>query len=122
MENTKQQVDKTQDGKEIITTEHADGRKDVTIKVNMLNVKENDPATLKAKKHIEDVIIPELANQKVLVIVVHKPDNIFAQKLVKATDVRVFAEAAVKMHGGKPEDYVIVEHNVTNNTVQVSSL
>lgn len=125
----------TFEGKEIVETEHNDGRKDVTIKVNMLNVKESDPATLKAKKHIEDVIIPELANQKVLVVVIHKPTNEHAERIVKATQVRAYATAVFdsfnkrlcekhKMEGleAPSTEFVIVEHNMTNNTVTVSSL
>jgi len=112
----------TPDGKVITKTTHEDGRKDVNIQVNMLDVKETDEATLKAKEHIEKNVIPQLANADVLVVVVHKPTNVFSQRVVKAPHIRKFAEVAVKSHGKPQEEYVIVEHHITNGTVNVSTL
>jgi len=132
-------VQATPEGKVITTTKHPDGRRDVHIEVNMLDVKDNDPATLAAKDVIEKKIIPELANADVLVVVVHKPTNTEAHKMVKLPHVRAFAEAAIKFHLSSlnkvpvedmgifyalPElkDYAIVEHHITNGTVKISTL
>lgn len=112
----------TTDGKVITKTEHPDGRKDVHIEVNSLNVKEDDPATLKAKEVIEKEVIPKLADALVLVVVIHKPTNEHAERIVKVPMVRKFAEAIITARGGEPSEYVIVEHHLTNGTVIVSTL
>ena len=126
----------TDDGKVIETKEHASGRKDVTIGVKMLDVKEGTEAGKKAKAHIEDVVIPALADQDVLVVVLHKPTNEHAERIVKVSHVRAYAEAVVKAHIGHVEEdyaqvfytfpelkeFVIIEHNIKNNTVTISTL
>lgn len=113
------------------TTEHPSGRKDVRIEVDMLDVNATDEATTKAKEVIEGTIFPKLANAKVLVVVIHKPTNQHAQQIVKAHEVRKYAEAAVKAHIDAAlrgddryhkSEYVIVEHHIDNGTVQVTTL
>lgn len=125
----------TEDGKSIETKTHPDGRKDVTIGVQMLDVKEDTEAGKKAKEHIEDVVIPALADQDVLVVILHKPTNQHAERIVKAPHVRAFAQATVtafnealsKKHGiagmeSPSDEFVVIEHNIKNNTVTVSTL
>lgn len=124
-----------EDGKSVETTEHPSGRKDVNIGVQMLDVNATDEETAKAKEHIEDVVIPALADADVLVVILHKPTNQHAERIVKAPHVRAYAQATVKAfnealskkHGiegmeSPTEEFVIIEHHITNNTVTVSTL
>lgn len=112
----------SQSPKHIETKEYPDGRKDVHIGVNMLDVNEKDPATLKAKEVIENEVLPKLSEADVLVVVVHKPTNEHAEKVVKLPHVRAYAEACVKAHGGASSEFVVVEHHITNGTVKVTTL
>lgn len=122
-----QEQEHRQEGKVITTKEHEGGRKDVHIEVNMLDVKENDPATQAAKEVIERDILPKLADADVLAIVIHKPTNQHTQRIVKLPQVRKFAEVAVasfrnQIIDAKDEDFCVVQHHITNNTVQVTTL
>lgn len=124
-----------QEGKSITTTEHPSGRKDVHIEVKMLDVKEKDPATLKAKEVIEKEVLPALAAADVLVILVHTPTREHAEQVVKLPQVRAFAMAAVKAFNQQLvkkhaiegmeaplSEFLVVEHHITNGTVKVTSL
>lgn len=110
----------------IATKEHADGRKDVTISVNKLDIEPKDKATAEAKEIIEKKVLPKLAETPVLVVVVHKPTNQGAHKVVPLKHVRAFAEAAIRKFVGSDDipvdDFVIVEHHLENGKVQVSTL
>jgi len=112
------------------TQNHPDGRKDVTIQVNTLNVDENTPEGKKAKEVIENEIIPALANKRVLTVVVHKPSNISTSQTVKLPQVKQYARAAIanfpQPEEGRPvdvADFVIVEVNIDDsNLVRVSTI
>lgn len=116
-----------QEGKDITTTEHASGRKDVHIEVSMLDVKESDEATTNAKKVIEEKVLPKLADKDVLVIVIHRKTNDHAERVVKLPHVRAYAEAVLKSYRerdqyAQPEDFIVVEHNLTDQNVRVTTL
>lgn len=116
-----------QEGKDITTTEHPSGRKDVHIEVSMLDVKETDEATTKAKQVIEEKVLPKLADADVLVIVVHKHSHEHAERVVKLPHVRAYAEAVLKSYRerdpyAQADDFIVVEHHITNNSVKVSTL
>jgi hypothetical protein len=117
--------------KEIHTIEHPDGRKDVNIQVNRLDVDVHDEATRHAKDVIENQILPELAKSPVVVIVLHKPTNASAYKVVRLCDVRKYAETAVDVfmktqataeNMGRVEDFVIIEYHIKHNEIKISSL
>ena len=125
----------TPDGKIIEDTVHEDGRKDVKIHVPLLDVNGKDPATAKAKKHIEGKVFKKLAKQKVLVVVIHKPTNTHAEVITTVDRVRHYAEDLVaaynrslsKKHGqagleAPKEEFVVVEHHLTNNGVKLTTL
>jgi hypothetical protein len=112
----------TDDEKIIEHKQHKDGRKDVKIHVKRLDVNPKDEAGKKAKKHIEDVVFPALAERMVLVVVIHKPTNDHAERIVKAANVRSYAEAVVKAHVSPSDEFVIVEHELKAGTVRVSTL
>lgn len=112
----------TDDGKVIENTQRKDGGKDVKIHVKRLDVNPKDEGGKKAKAHIENVIFPKLAEQMVLVVVIHKPSNAHAERIVKTANVRKYSEAVVKAHGAAPEEFVVVEHNLKQGTVTVSTL
>ena len=82
--------------KQIETKEHTDGRKDVHIAVHKLDIEDQDTDTIVAKKAIENQVFARLADQKVLVIILHKPTNREAHHVVQPQNVRTFAEAAVR--------------------------
>lgn len=116
----------------IATKEHADGRKDVTISVNKLDIDPQDKETAEAKEIIEKKVLPKLAETPVLAVVVHKTTNQGAHKVVPLKHVRAFAEAAVKkflnlemdeaLTSEVSEDFVIIEHHLENGKVQISTL
>lgn len=114
--------------KEIKVTEHPDGRKDVKISVNRLDVDAQDQATKDAKEVIENKVLPKLAETPVLVILIHKPTGNFASKYVALKHVRAFAEAAIeklKKDSDDPIyvcDMIIVEHHLQNGQVKVTTL
>lgn len=117
--------------KQIDVTEHEDGRKDVNIQVNRLDVDVHDEATRHAKDVIENQILPELAKSPVVVIVLHKPTNASAYKVVRLCDVRKYAETAVDVfmktqataeNMGRVEDFVIIEYHIKHNEIKISSL
>lgn len=114
--------------KEIDTHEREGGR-DVIIKVNRLDINPKDEATKRAVDVIEDKILPKLAEQPVLVVVVHKPSNKMSHKIVKLKQVRAYAEAAIDKflpddgtYYTRLDEFVVVEHHLTNGTVKLSTL
>lgn len=122
-------IAETKAGKRIDVTKHEGGRQDVKVHVNTLDVKEKDPATLKAKEHIEKVVIPELANRKVIVTMLHKPSQDHFTFECTVALVRANAEVAVKKHSQScgftainKDDYCLIEHNVKHKEVKVTSL
>ena len=104
-------------GKRIQTMEHADGRKDVTVEVNTLDVNPEDEATAKAKQVIEEQILPAVANQPILVTVIYKPTNDNATFTCARKDVRKNAEELVKLRGGDLEQYILVQNDGVAVTV-----
>ena len=109
-------------------TAHEDGRKDVKIEVNTLDVETKDEITQQAKEYIEKEVIPVLAAQKVHVIVVHKPTHMTAASHVERRYVQNFASEAMKrfpkQEGGlvsTVDDFLIIEIDGTGNVV-ISSL
>lgn len=115
--------------KHIETTEHPDGRKDVTITVHTLDVDLNDPSNVEAKEYIEKNVLPKLAAQKVMVTLIHKPTNDSFTFISPLANVRKNAEISVKEHamnkninGGEPilADYCLVQND--GESVKVTSL
>jgi len=115
-------VETTDDGKRIEKTEHSDGRKDVKINVKRLDVNPTDEGGKKAKAMIEDKIFSALAERMVLVVVLHKPTNDHSSRIVKAANVRKFAEAAIKEAPYPNDEFVIVEHELKAGAVRVTTL
>lgn len=117
----------TTDGKVITKTEHPDGRKDVTIGINMLDVKATDEETAQAKKVIEEDILPNMQASMVMVVVIHKPSNQSTSNKVSLPRVREFAEAAVRqfrsMVTDAPDsDFIVVEVHEGSMLTRVSTL
>lgn len=104
-------------GKRIETVEHSDGRKDVTVEVNTLDVEPKDEATAKAKQVIEEVILPAVANTIITVTVIYKPTNDHATFKCARKDVRKNAEELVKVRGGELADFILVQNDGENVTV-----
>ena len=120
--------DTTDDGKVIENKQHPDGRKDVTVQVNRLNVKETDPATMAAKEVIEKKILPELANQKVTCTLIHKPTNDHFSFVTSRKNIRANTDVSLKAHAQKMgvtginrEEYCVVE-NDGDGHITVSSV
>lgn len=114
-------------GKRITTTEHPDGRKDVHIEVNMLDVKENDQETLKAKEVIERDILPNIKASMVRVVVIHRHSTKSTSHTVPLPQVRAYATAAVNQFKvgdptAKDEDFIVVEVHEGSLLTRVSTL
>ena len=116
------------DGKEVKKTHHADGRKDVRIEVNMLDVNENDPATKKAKEVIEKEVIPKLANKVVTAVLVHTPTHLSTSTKIKLPRVREWAEFAIgtlksgAIANPRKEDFIVVEVDHDTGDARVTKL
>lgn len=102
------------------TIKHEDGRQDVVIQVNKLNIDDTTKEGQEAKRVIEEKIIPELANRIVIVTVIEKSTGEFTSCKIKLPQVRQWAEAVVKSKGGELKDFFIVEHE--GEQVRVSTL
>lgn len=115
------QQEKIVDGKTITTTEHEDGRKDVHIEVQSLDVDLSDPSNVAAKKVIEEQVIPTLANKKILVTLIHKPTNEHVNYIAFLPKVR---ENALKFIAEREDQmldhYCLVQND--NGEVTVTSL
>ena len=89
-------VAETDKGKRFDFTEHEDGRKDVTVHLNKLDIVPKDAEEAHVKQVIEDAVLPRMEAAMVHVVVVHKPSNKSASKAVPLPQVRAYAEACVK--------------------------
>lgn len=118
-----------EDGKEVITTKHEDGRQDVEIKVNRLNIENRTPEDTIA----EEAIIKAMSKKMVRVIVVHKPTNDSthfecplplvrkrAEEVVQAYNKMLAEKLGVAGAEAPKSEFVVVE--VDGAIVRVSSL
>lgn len=122
-----QEQETSPDGKIITKTTHPDGRKDVHIEVNMLDVKDTDPATLAAKEVIEDKILPNLKASMVQVVVIHRASVQSTSNLVPLPHVRKYAETAVAQFramvpDARDEDFIVVEVHEGSMLTRVTTL
>lgn len=113
----------TEDGKVIEETIKEDGTKSVKISVNTLNIKETDEESLKAKKAIEESVLPQLGVREVTVTVIYKPTNQFVSSKINLGYFQAFVKACYEgfPDGVKAqEDFAVVVHD--GDSVQVVSL
>lgn len=119
--------------KEFTETLHADGRKDVVVQVNALDVEETDEATQRAKEAIEKEVFPRLANAEVVVTVIYRhpmqDGYLFStKKTVKVPHVRKYAESCVQafiekfVPEAKPVDFIVIEYYKTTDEVKITTL
>lgn len=108
---------KTEAGKTIKMTKHEDGRQDVTVEVNSIDVNPQDESTAKAKEVIDTRVLPAIADALIVVTVIHKPTNDHATFRCKRKDVRQNAEELVKVRGGELAEYCLVQNDGENVTV-----
>jgi len=108
---------------EIENIDHGDGRKSVKVHVNKLDVKVDDTITEQAKKFIEEEVLPILGDERVHVIIVHKPTNMSTSSQVERKYVKNYAIAAISgfpVKEGvekKDEDFILIETDQAGNTV-----
>lgn len=113
----------TEDGKVIEETIKEDGTKSVKISVNTLNIKETDEESLRAKKAIEESVLPQLGVREVTVTVIYKPTNQFVSSKINLGYFQAFTKACYESFpdGVKAqEDFAVVVHD--GDSVQVVSL
>lgn len=105
-------------GKRIETHEHADGRKDVTVEVNTIDVEVKDAATAEAKRVIEEEILPAVAHAQILLTIIHKPTNESCSLICFRKNVRDYAMKVVAAREDQNLDhYCLVEHDGESVTV-----
>jgi len=124
---------KEEDGKETITTKHEDGRQDVKITVNRLDLKDPTPED----KIAEEKIIDALSNTKVGVLVIHAQtrQNIYFtcpipsvrknSQMVIDNFLTAYPEYRMKaeLNGEKVEDqFIIIESAVVTEPPKVTKL
>jgi hypothetical protein len=119
-------VEDAGDGKLTVTTSHEDGRQDVEIQVQRLDIENRTPEDTAA----EAAILGAMSKKIVRVVVLHKPSNEFASFNSPLPEVRARAEGVVKKHMGWQEgdvfytktngDYAIIEYDA--DQVRVSKL
>ena len=106
---------------EIENIDHGDGRKSVKVHVNKLDVNEKDTITAQAKKFIEEEVLPTLGEQRVHVVIVHKPTNMSTSSQVERKYVKNYAIAAISgfpVKDGmekKNEDFIVIETDQDGN-------
>lgn len=108
---------KTEAGKTIKMTKHEDGRQDVTVEVNSIDVSPQDESTAMAKEVIDTKILPAITDAIIVVTVIHKPTNDHATFRCKRKDVRQNAEDLIKVRGGDFSEYCVVQNDGTDVTV-----
>jgi|WetSurMetagenome_2_1015567.scaffolds.fasta_scaffold960223_1 hypothetical protein len=93
-------------------TVHEDGRKDVTISVNMVEVpKDADEATRKASDVINNEIIPALANEMFHVVLHHKPTGEYVQATLARKDMNPWVKSCIhKFYERKMQGYHITKY------------
>lgn len=116
---------------QIEETVHEDGRKDVTIHVNRIEVPADaDEATKKAAQVINDEIIPALANEVFHVVLHHKPTGEYVQATLPRkelnpwvkTCIHKFYERKIKgYHITKYEDFTMVTYSVRDGHATVET-
>lgn len=93
------------DGKTTVTTKHEDGRQDVEIKVNRLDLKDPTPEDLIA----EEKIIDAMSKKIVRVVVIHKPTNESVNFDSPLPLVRKRAEEVVRVYNKRLADKLGVQ-------------
>lgn len=108
-----------------IETKHPDGRQDVTIQINRLDIKDRTPEDTEA----EAKIIDAMSNTKVGVLVIYKYNNDNIYFTCALPNVRKNAEMVIEkyrkenMHlDVRVEDFIIVESAVVTNKPKVTTL
>lgn len=109
------------DGKTILKREHEDGRVDVAIGIDTLDVDRSDPDTAAAAEILERDVLPkvmpkavqELANQPVHILLIHTPTCKFSQLIVKRNEVLSFVTQSLnkwREHNGhlNVDDFIAV--------------
>ena len=122
-------------GKEFTEAFGKDGRKDVTVRVNRLDLHPKSPEEAHAKEQIEEHLLPKLGEMvdaaMVRVIVLHHGTELrHAEHDVKLSQVRAYAEQVVKAfresfpseQWTRNKDFTIVEVHHDSYTTRVSTL
>lgn len=107
-----------QEGKVIRKTTYEDGRVDVNIGIETLDVDRSDPDTKKAAEIIERDVLPkvmpeaikELADEKVHVLVIHTPSDQFSQLIVMRKEVSRFVTATLNKFRAQNDGHLNVDH------------
>ena len=108
-------------------TKHSNGRQDVKIDVTRLDIAEDDELSMKAKKTIEEGILPRIQESLVQVVVIHRYSTASTSKKVRLSRVREYAEFAVKQFqiadmNARKEDFIVVEVHEGSMLTRVSTL
>lgn len=120
------EVDESEDGKKTTITHHEDGRQDVKIEVNRLNLENRTPEDTKA----EAAIINRLSKEKVGVLIIHAESRDKVYFTCSLTEVRKNAEMVIEQYfKAHPElrekgtdQFIIVESAVVDKVPTVSKL
>lgn len=108
-------------------TKHPDGRQDVKINVTRLDIEEDDELSMKAKKTIEEDVLPRIQEAKVQVVVIHRHSTASTSSMVALSRVREYAEFAVEMFkkempSAQKQDFIVVEVHEGSYLTRVSTL
>lgn len=120
------EVEEHGDGKRTITTRHEDGRQDVTIEVNRLNLENRTPEDDEA----EAAIIGRLKKERVGVLIIHADTREKVYFTCPLTDVRrhaqrlvgQFLDAHPDLKDRGTDQFIIVESAVVSKIPTVSKL
>ena len=112
------------DGKVIEETINEDGTKSVKIHVNSLNVNETDEESQKAKKVIEESILPQLGLEEVTITVLHKPTNQFVCHRIHTASYSAFVSTCIQGFPGgykSTDEFAVIVHG-DRGTVAVNPI
>jgi len=120
------EVDESEDGKKTTITRHEDGRQDVKVEVNRLDLHNRTPEDTKA----EAVIINRLSKEKVGVLIIHAGTRDKVYFTCSLTEVRKnsemvigkYLEAHPDLKEAGTDQFIIVESAVVDKVPTVSKL
>lgn len=120
------EVDESEDGKKTTITRHEDGRQDVKIEVNRLNLEDRTPEDTIA----EAAIINRLSKEKVGVLIIHAEtrDKVYFTCSLPAVRqnaemvIGKYLEAHPELKEGGTDQFIIVESAVVDKVPTVSKL
>lgn len=119
IKNWNKQAEELSETHQVQEIKHEDGRQDVVIQVNRLNVDESTPEGKEAKRIIDEKIIPALAKRVSIVTLIDKETGNYTTCRIQTYKARAWAEAVIKDTGKSEKEFYVVEVELWDEGQQV---